>query len=452
MRHVTSVLTALYQARLHGVLRLLQLNILVAAANFMTAILLARALGAEGRGQVAILAMWVGITAYVALGGAHLFLARKAGSEPDAASAIYARVIGIVGMTCVPSFAVFAAVALTVTRLTTPGIAPIAWIIAAATVPLGVWNAMQMQIELGRGRLGTYVATQIIFVAGQVGLVGLLWIAGRHQPFEYVLATLTASASACFITHWSIRRGLCTANDRMPLPSPPRIMLAARKDALAVWLVLLAGLADRLVVSLTFPARIFGVYVVVLALAHLQNLAVEAMAPLFFARSARDHGAGTAEYDQLAERLRQTIVVNAAAAVALLVTAPVVLPLVFGPEYADGLGLVYFMVPAAAMKAMMRPYEEVLRGTDCAMQQSAASVAMVVVFALGAVLAVHFAWLEGVALSLLAASLTGLVLVVRAVSIKTGLAAVTLFLPQAHDVTALLAECRLHARKIAYGR
>jgi O-antigen/teichoic acid export membrane protein len=444
--------SGLWRRRLPQVFHLLRMNAAISVANVAVSVMLARTLGPEARGQVALLILWANIIGYVCLAGTHFHLSRVAAREPNAVRAIYATVRGVLALVVPLALSIFAGVAAVVVVTTNPGVSIAAWVLAGAIVPFGMWSAMQMQIELGRGNLVNWIAAQLTFTYLQAVGFGALWLLDRRCVSEYIAISLAAAVFSCVVTQWMVRRKLPSTKGSLRLPSPLAVLVAAHKDALATWLVLLTATADRLVVSIAFPAEVFGIYVVALALSHLQNLAVEAMAPLFFAKSARDHGVELQDHAPLAGRLRQTVFINGVAAIGLLAIAPVVLPLVYGVEYASGLALVYFMVPAFAMKAMMRPYEEVLRGADRAMQQSAASLGMVFVFALSAAVAVHLEWVGGIALSLLVSSLAGLFLVVRAVSVKTGLAMGELFLPRFHDATGLIAELVFHARRIAYGR
>lgn len=438
--------------RLPNAFRLLRLNIVLAAVNFVVSIMLARGLGPAARGQLAILVMWISITAYLSLCGTHLFLARKVAAQPDAASVVYARAGTIIGIALAPSMIVFGLIAFVVTEFSASEIAPIGWAIAAAAVPFGVWNAMQMQIELGRNYLDTYITTQITFALGQAVIVGFLFLTRRRDPVEYISATLAASAFTCFVTHWIIRSNLPPINNTSSLPSPLRVIFAARKDALATLLLLLVGITDRLFVSLLFPAEVMGVYVVAIALSHLQNLVAEAVAPLFFARSSRDQGLAIQDFKALARRLRQSVVINIIAAFALFAAAPVLLPLIYGTQYSTGLGLVYFIVPAFAIKSAMRSYEEVLRGADHAVQQSVVSVAMLLIFTLSAAAAARLGWLEGIALSLLLSSIVGLFLVTRVVAAKTGLSVRELLLPRFNDAIDLFGEVMFHVRGALGGR
>jgi O-antigen/teichoic acid export membrane protein len=437
--------------RLHNVFRLLRLNIVLAAINFGTSIILARGLGAEARGQFAILVMWISIVGYIALCGTHLFLARRAGAEPNMAGVVYSRALTILRITLFPSILIFAAVAFVVTRFSTPVVSPYAWAIAAGVLPFGMWNTLQMQIELGRNRLDCYIFTQITFAIGQACIIGMLFVSGYHDLIKYISATLASAIFTCLITQSIISGDLPRNEGDSALPPPLSVIFAARRDALATWLLLLVSMADRLFVSLLFPAKVFGVYIVAIALSHLQNLAAEATAPLFFARSARDHASKAQDYGTLAERLRQTVLINAVAAIALLTIAPIMLPLVYGPQYSSGLGLVYFIVPAFAIKSMMRPYEEVLRGADRSVQQSAVSLGMLLAFAASAAVAAHLEWVGGVALSLMISSIVGLFLVVRAVAAKTGLTLKELLLPRLHDAINLLREFVFHARGMVRG-
>ncbi len=216
-------------------------------------------------------------------------------------------------------------------------------------------------------------------------------------------------------------------------------------DGISVGLVSLASAADRLLVSLFFSARLMGIYIIALAFAQVQGIFCEALAPLFFPRLARLKNLSSIDRNWLAGRLRQTLLINGLVALVVVAAAPALLPLLFGEAFADSVFLVMVLVPGFAVRAMMRPYEEVLKGAGHSPKQSLAIGTMSLVFGIIAVPSAILDSITGVAAATIFAGFVGMGMVVRSVSRLMNIGLADLLLVRPYDAVAL-------AREVGRGR
>lgn len=418
------------------VFRLLRMQIIVAVLNVVTSVILARALGPELRGQYAILALWISVTANLALFGSHLYLARRAGSPGAEVITVYSEAARTVAFMIAPTILLFAAIAWFLTHHSGNAIPVLAWVVAGTSLPFSVWNAMQMQIELGRGRTAVYSAALILSAATQFLTIMTLWLAGRTSMIEYFASIVAGSILASLLCQIMIARSLAGSATRRP-ESVWSILKASRFDAFSIVLMMAVNTVDRLVVSFAFPAYAFGLYVVALSVAQLQNMVTETMAPLFFGNAAaasRDQGR---QIETLQARLRQSVLVNLLTAITLVAIGPTLLPVIFGEEYRAGASILYLLLPAFAFKAAMRPFEEFLKGRNMAVRQSMAHLVTLLVFLLGALVALQNGSVLLAATSLLAATMAGFVVLANLAADQLETHVINLVVPRLSDLRYL---------------
>ncbi len=419
--------------------QLFVLNGALAAGALIISVLLARALVPADRGTLANLTLWATMSANISMAGLHLYLARSVAYEPSLSKAIYRTSLGLLmglsGLTC-------GFYALVITGALGLSTGPLLLVCGMAIVPFAMWNALQVQIELGAHRLDTYILARASFTVVHLLLVAVLFMAGLRDVLTLLLAFLLAAILAAIVTgrviHLVLEPGRGATLTERPLDI---LVRAARRDGLSVVLVALSTMADRILVSLFFDTATFGIYIVALALAQIQSIVSESMAPLFFSRLARDWAAIRATPSWLMRRLRQTILINILVSGSVIVTAPVLLPLLYGETYRDALDLVILLVVAFALRGMMRPFEEVLKGSNEALRQSVSIALMTCVFAVVAVPAALIGEIQLIVAGLILASLAGLASVAIATSSLLGCSLGQLVVPQftdALDLTSMI--------------
>lgn len=447
---VPSGAVAFYR-RLPAAFRLLGVNIVLAVATLLTSVILARALEPEGRGVLATAIVWPMMLSHLALMGLHLHLGRAAGQSRYPVGVLYKHGFGAIGLTVATVTTVWIAADLATPRWPVTEDLGRYWIyllLCASIIPCSAWNAFQVQVELGRGAFATYNFARTSFAIIHLMLIGVFWLAGLTEPLYFLACFAVAAALASLFSNVII---MTTGAARCRSPSiggsgaPQTLSLAstyraAWPFAVSTATVTFMAVADRLLISLFFDAHTMGLYVIAIAITQIQGLVNEAVSPLFYTRLAPNATFQVTDLSWLALRTRQTVAINFAIAGGLMLVAPILLPLIFGGAYVAAMVFLTILVPAVALRSMMRPFEEILKGGNKPLDQAATLVAMFAVFAACGVVAVLYDTPQGVAFALVLANFSGLTLLVRRVSAHTGLGVRQLLLPRPNDIVKLAAE------------
>lgn len=458
-RKIRSELRRSYDA-LSAPLRLMGANVAVAGATLVTSVILARVLGPEGRGALANVVLWPTVLSHLALMGVPLHLSRLVAQQKSEAANWYRRGYGVIALTAAIATALWVAIDFATPSwpLSVAGSSPVtttAFVaLGAAIIPFSMWNAFQIQMELGRGVIATYNFARTSFAFLHLSFIAVLWLAAQTGPGSYLAAFTFAAVVGSVASHvlisFHLPRGqfgpvqerACSEDRASDAFDQPAIETLKRAWPFAVSTAALATMtmADRMLISLFFDARTMGIYVVAITMAQVQNVINESVAPLFFRLVAQHAALAAIDVDWLAKRLRQSVGLNVVIAVGLLVIAPVLLPLVFGQTYADAVAIVWILVPAIAFRSMMRSFEEVLKARNKPLSQAMALTIMLAVFAIGGAIAAYFSSAEGVALAFVAASLAGLMFVASAVAKHVEREAITILIPRPGDFLGLASE------------
>ncbi|MER9969298.1 hypothetical protein [Mesorhizobium sp. M0060] len=313
--------------------------------------------------------------------------------------------------------------------------------VAALGIPFAMWNGLQAQIELGRGRMESYSWARFSFNASNLFTIVSMWLLGFGTTLPYVVAFVASALFAAVSTGIVIDRASTKDVDRK-MPDRREIIRRSWRDGFSIILLGIASLADRMLVSIFFSATVMGVYVVALAMSQIQTIMTEATAPLFFSRLAALGAIDKVDPKWLAMRLRQTVLVNVLLSLVVVSSSPFLLPVLYGKEYSSAIALICILVPALSIRGMMRPFEEVLKGTGRTLRQSAAVGTMTAIFAGFAIPAALWGRMDGIALGLVFASSAGLFSVTHAVSGATKMPISSLLIPRWGDLAALSLEVK----------
>ncbi len=208
--------TRQYVAGLGPSVNLLQLNGAIAVAGLLTSVALARALGPEARGVLAIMMLWPISIANVGLLGTHLYLSRQAAKEPRDAGDLYSLGRKAAIFLSVPSMlALVLVVWLSPLRNTYD---QITLLLALIIIPFSMWNAIQVQVELGRNNIRNLAVARGGFTGFYLIVVLLLWAGGIHTADMFLAGVLLVAAVSPIIAAWVISRSLPSAR---PVSSEP---------------------------------------------------------------------------------------------------------------------------------------------------------------------------------------------------------------------------------------
>jgi O-antigen/teichoic acid export membrane protein len=437
-------------------------NVAVAGVTLMTSLILARAMGPEGRGVLANAVLWPTVLSHLAVMGVPLYLSRIVAQQNSEAANWYRHGYVVLAVTAAIATTFWMAIDILTPswpsaaggmKLSskTPFIA-----LGATIIPFSMWNAFQIQMELGRGSIATYNFARMSFAFLYLASIALLWLTAQTAPVGYLAAFTFAAVVGSLASHLLIsfrlkRNQVGLVNDRTS--SGERVSHTLRQPiletlkrawpfAISTAALAIMTMADRMLISLFFDAHTMGIYVVAIAMAQVQPVINESIAPLFFRLVAQHSSLGTIDVDLLAKRLRQSVGLNGLIAIGLLVIAPILLPLVFGRTFSDAVPIVWILVPAVAFRSMMRSFEEVLKARNKPLSQAAAMTIMLAVFAIGGPIAAYFKSTEGVALAYVASSFAGFAFVTTAVAKHLKQEAIAVLIPLPSDFAGLASEIR----------
>lgn len=324
------------RARLTGVVaRLTATNVLGAAFGFVTGPLLARALGASGRGDLAAvlvpLALVPGLLGFGIPAFAYRELPRgRAVEELLGSLGLPLLLIGLLAA----AGAVPVADALAGGRATTRTFL----IVGLLATPLVLLGSLLSSALGALERWRALVATTMIPFAGTfVAIVAL-----------YALGDLTVATAAAA----TIAASLLSLAPSLPLlasaPRPAfRLALARRGIAFGLksWIGGLARIAnlrlDQLLMITLVAPRELGLYAVATTLAGASGLATGALSPPLMTRIAGGETRLIAQAVRIA--LAATLALNAALALA----TPLLLSLLFGPQFRDAVPMALLLLAAA---------------------------------------------------------------------------------------------------------
>jgi len=434
-------------------LRLLGVNAALAGATLLTSVVLARALAPEGRGILAAFTLWPLVLSHLGMMGVHLHLGRTVGHRRSGVRAHYRHGYVIVAATTMIAAVSWMAIdALTPNwpAVATPHLELTFLLLSAAIIPFSSWNALQVQMELGRGALATYNFARASFTLFHLAAVVIVWLTQQSAPVAYLMCFVGAAAAASILSGTVIASSLSAdenpREEDVPVLACADTLRASWPFAVSTAAVALMTMADRILISVFFDAKTLGLYVVAIAMTQLQNVVNEAMAPLFFSRLAQRASLQAADSEWLCRRLRQSLVINTIIAAGLLAIAPVLLPLVFGRAYEPALMFVSLLAPAIALRAAVRPFEEVLKALNKPISQVTIILTMSAVFAAGGCVAAFLSSAVGVVVALLIAHAIGLALAAVRLRQQTGLAITQVLVPRWRDLVDLSCEIARIAR------
>ena len=331
-------------------------NIAIAACGLISGTLLARLLGAEGRGELTAMQAWPMLLATAGNFGLTEAAAYFAAREPERARTTLASTMLLllpfataavaIGFWIVPS--VLGAQTIHVRN---------AALVSLSLVPLLAFVSIPCQALRGGGHTTAWNVLRLIAPAGWVAALALLAVTGRVRPADAAMAFIAVMAVSAIVAQayaWRALRGPAA-----PVADRVRPLLAfgapTAVTALPQWLNLRL---DQLVMIALLAPESVGLYAVAVAWggAVLPIATVLAFTAVPALARATDR--------QVKARLlfRSGALISAATSTLLLVATPALVPLVFGAEFRAAVPAALIMVIAGAMSGTSVVGGECLRG------------------------------------------------------------------------------------------
>lgn len=324
---------------LAGFTGLAGVQVFLLVAGLVTAPLIARALGAEGRGLLAAVAIPLGIGAQVLDLGLPLFAINQAakGVAPS-------RVFGSLALPTLVISGVVALLAVPIAEVISGGRQPVDQYltIGLALMPIGMLAMLAMSIAWGLSKWGVLTLGRLL--PPLVVLAGVVTL--------YAMGELTLETAAAL----TIVSGLTPIVAIVPILrriSPPRLDGGLVRHGLGfgirAWPATLGTLInlrlDQLLMISLVPARELGVYAVAVTVSGLSNVLTSQVVPVLTPRIAR----GESHLVPQAVRCVFVVVVGSGALIALG-TQLFLVPL-FGADFAAAVPLVFVLLVACVWNA-----------------------------------------------------------------------------------------------------
>ena len=354
MHDETELLTTLERSTRTGV-HVIALRLTTYALGFLGSILIARALGPDGRGRyvlpLAILAI-VFTLGNLGLEHAQIYLAGR--SVPLDTLWANATVLGIM-----VSLVVWGMAAVTLLFVEPrPGGIPVAWLVVVVVqLPLMLHILYWLNILQLAGRVRSGIAAGSAAAAIQTVTVVILYLGNALTPF-LVLLLIGATNLITWGTLLAIgvRSGLASLRtDRARLGEGLRFGLRAQMGIVFVFLLLRL---DQVMVQRILGFDDLGVYSLAVAVAELLWLLSDPFAAALLPHQVAAEGDDDLRLSYATARLALLLV--ASAAVVAWVTAPWVIPLVFGEAFDGAVWPFRLLLPGVVALAIQRPLAGVM--------------------------------------------------------------------------------------------
>jgi O-antigen/teichoic acid export membrane protein len=324
---------------LAGFTGLTGVQVFLLVAGLITAPLMARALGADGRGLLAAVAVPLGIGAQALDLGLPLFAINQAakGVPPS-------RLFGSLALPTLAVSGVVAFLAAPIADAVTGGRQPVDQYltIGLALMPIGMLVLLALNIAWGLSKWGVLTLGRLL--PPLVVLAGVVTL--------YAMGELTLETAAAL----TIVSGLTPIVAIVPILRrvlPPRLDWGLARRSLGfgirAWFGTLGTLInlrlDQLLMISLVPARELGLYTVAVTVSGLSNVLTSQVVPVLAPRIARG------ESHLLPQAVRCVFLVVVGSGVAIALGAQLFLVPLFGPDFAGAVPLVWVLLVAWVWQA-----------------------------------------------------------------------------------------------------
>jgi len=323
-------------------------NGLLLLLNVVTGVITARALGPEGRGEVAALVAVPAFVCYLAplgLASAVVFESKSGRSTPDAISAttlLLATVLGVLA-------AVVAAIGTPLVLATHQPTLVITAVWLSAFALSGMLATLGMAALQGSEQFGACNVVRVTQPVLTLLLLTLFIVGPGLTPLQAALITFGAGFPGLIWNLWLIRPKAQVSPQaiRNAVGNLYRYALRASSGEL---LSGLAGQLDKVVVVALYAPREVGLFTVAISLSRIVLVAPQAVTQVLLARTA---GRTSEEIITTVTRTAAvTLAMVTCGAVLLWVAGPGLLSLLYSKEFAAGAVLLQLLLIEACLTAM----------------------------------------------------------------------------------------------------
>jgi O-antigen/teichoic acid export membrane protein len=331
-------------------------NAAIAACGLLSGALLARALGADGRGELTAIQAWPLLLATFGNFGLTEAAAYFAAADTRRARTTLSSALVLAIPFSALAIALGVAILPRVLQSQTAEVRQAAQI-SLLLVPLMTLASAPYQVLRGAGHANTWNLLRLITPAGWVAVLAVLYVRGGANATNAAMAFIAVTAVSAIAAHvvaWRLLTGPAAPATHLLRPmlsyGAPTVV-----TALPQWLNLRL---DQLVMIALLAPESVGLYAVAVAWGGAaQPLATVLAYAAVPALAAAPDGPRRARL-----LYRSGAIVSIAASALLLVATPLLLPLIFGAEFRAAISAALIMVAAGAITGMNAVGGECLRG------------------------------------------------------------------------------------------
>ena len=330
-------------------------------------ILLARMLGPQARGEFALILLWSGAFCLVAMLGTNEAVSYYASAEPARANQHLRTGLRL----CVPLVAVTIPIAMLLVRFLLRSTGETARTLAVVLIPfylpLAVLYAMTQGFLQGQRRFRSLNGLLITNDAIYCILAVLAFLSrGTAPPLLLAVGAFGASSvvTAAIAVRILARSGQFHAQlEPGSITRSHEVCRYGRKVAPANWVTLLGSRLDEMVCSQVLPVHDLGIYSVAKTTIVGISAVPIALSTVLLPRVVAAHRTGT-----LRPLMKRSALFTACclfgALIPSLLCVPILLPLVFGEQFADGILTARLLLTAAAFAGMTEVAITTLKGIN----------------------------------------------------------------------------------------
>lgn len=375
-------------------------SVFIQVVTVASGVILARALGPQGRGDLAIAMLWPALVSGVGMLGIADALTFRSALEPPGPSAAFSNALLLATLQSI----LLAGVGWLVIQIAlhnSPVIASDAqfylWFI-----PLNLLTLYPAAVLQGRMMMRSFNLARASVNVAYTGSLAVLWATKHIDVRTALAASLFANAfTLTLCARLVVRRRLLTRS--IGVAGLRQLITLGLRLHLGNVAFLLASRIDIVALSFLVPSRVLGEYVVATAVGSLPLVIPSAASlvlyPLFSRRAKEQAGRAFAKFILLA------LVITVAAIPVVILISPFVITWFFGSTFANATATAQLLGLAALVRGMSVMTSAVLRGLGSPVRASGGDVAGLIVIAICIVPGIRIAQGQGAAVAVLLGTL-----------------------------------------------
>lgn len=312
----------------------------VMGIGMLGGVVLARLLGAAGRGVIAAATVYPAIVlSFCEMGvrqAAAFHLGKKIYSNEQVVGAISALVlvIGLVGAAACAGMLVW---------MDNPAITPLVVVLAVLPFPFSIFISYSSGIFLGNRRVGLFAnVSWLAALLNVAALVVFLWILDWGVPGALLATWLSGLIVAGYAAFKTLE--LAPLWPRFEWPVVRSLLVKGAVYALALFVITLNYRINIIVLERLSSVAEIGVFALGVSVAQLTWALPQAITTALFSHSATAPDEN--EFSGKVQRLfRVSVLVAAALVVGLGVVSPILVPLVYGRDFAPSVRVIHLLLP-----------------------------------------------------------------------------------------------------------